>query len=269
MHRVLIKIGSFAIYSWGFMVALGFAVAIWVSSRRAKKRGFKPDIVLDFGVVVILASLIGGRLWYVVTHINEFRGHWFDIINPYHHGVFGIAGMAMVGGVILGIIAAFLFCKVKRINFLTLGDIVAPTFLLGMFIGRWGCFLNGCCFGRPCNLPWCVVFPSGSPAGDQFPGISIHPTELYEGFLDLAAFLILITLEKKGKKFRGWSFWMTFIFYGIIRAIVDYFRYYDPSEIFMRYLGGNLSVHGFVALCIALFSAFMIVFSARANKKAH
>jgi len=131
MHRVLIKIGSFAIYSWGFMVALGFAVAMWVSSRRAKKRGFKPDIVLDFGVVVILASLIGGRLWYVITHIDEFRGHWLDIINPYHHGVFGIAGMAMVGGVILGIIAAFLFCKVKRINFLTLGDIVAPTFLLG------------------------------------------------------------------------------------------------------------------------------------------
>ena len=259
MHRELLRIGNFSIHSWGVMVALGFLLGFWYALRRAKKMNFPQQHIYDISIVIMVCAIIGSRAWYVLTHLDEFRGNWLDVINPFQSGGFGISGMAMVGGVVGAIVSALLFCVIRRINFFEIADIIAPTFLLGMFVGRWGCFLNGCCFGRPCNLPWCVVFPQGSPAGYVFPHTKIHPTELYEAFIDLFMFILLIKLEKKHRNFVGWSFWMTFLLYGLGRAIVDYWRWYEPQEIVVKYLGGNLSVHGAIALGVAALSAIMLI----------
>ncbi len=260
MHRVLFRIGRFSLHSWGVMVAFGFFVGLLAALRRAKKAGFPQKHIYDLAVVLIIAAIAGSRLWYVATHIDEFRGHWLDVINPFQGGSFGIAGMAMVGGVFCAVISAAVFCAVKRINFWQIADIVAPTFLLGMFFGRWGCFLNGCCFGRPTSLPWGVVFPPGSPAGNTFPGVRLHPTQIYEALIDLIFFLAVTAWEKRGKRFSGQSFWVSFFLYGVGRAAVDYWRWYEPQEVFVRYLGGNLSIHGFIVLCVALLCAVMAAF---------
>ena len=261
MHREIFHIGRFSLHSWGVMVALGFALGMWVAVRRAKKVGFPEKHIFDMSIALIIAAIVGSRLWYVFTHIEEFSGNWLDVINPFQGGGFGISGMAMVGGVVATIITAVIFCLIRKINFFEIGDIIAPTFLLGMFVGRWGCFLNGCCFGRESNMPWAVVFPNNSPAGSVFPGVRIHPTELYESFIDLFFFLMLVLWEKRGgKKFVGHSFWMAFFLYGIGRAIVDYWRWYEPQEIFFKYLGGNLSIHGAMALALSIVSLFVMIF---------
>jgi len=251
MLREFFHIGRFALHSWGVMVALGFALGLWVATKRAKRVGFPEKHIFDLAVVVITSAIIGSRLWHVAMNVEQFRGHWLDIINPFQGGGFGIAGMAMVGGVVAAIITGALFCIIRRINFWEIADIVSPTFLLGMFVGRFACFLNGCCFGHESNLPWAVVFPPNCPAGSVMHGIHVHPTQIYEAVIDLIFFFIVIACEKRGKKFVGRSFWMSFMFYGLGRVIVDYWRWYEPQETLLTYLGGNLSIHGAIALALA------------------
>ncbi len=260
MFRVILRIGNFQLYTWGVMVAIGFAAGLFVASRRAKKIGVKPDTIVDLGVFLILASLIGSRFWYVITHISEFSNNYWNIINPFQNGKIGISGMAMVGGVIFGIATVLIFCAIKKINFLKLIDIIAPSFLLGMFLGRIGCFLNGCCFGRECNCFWGISYPPNSPAGYVFSGIPIHPTQLYELLLNLIFFIFVIRWEPKGRKFYGNTFWMTFFLYGLGRAFVDYFRYYEPHEIVFNYLGGNISIHGLFVLILSCIALIFMVF---------
>ena len=260
MHRQLFHIGRFALHSWGVMVALGFALGMWVSVRRARKVGFPEKHIYDISVALIIAAILGSRIWYVITHIEEFSGNWLDIINPFQAGGFGIAGMAMLGGVVAVIITAILFCIIRKISFWEIGDIIAPTFLLGMFVGRWGCFLNGCCFGRETTMPWGVVFPPNCPAGSVLSGAHVHPTQIYEALIDLVFFFIIIAWEKRGKKFIGHSLWISLLLYGLGRAIVDYWRWYEPQEVFFRYLGGNLSLHGGIAVALVVACLIMIVF---------
>ena len=260
MHREILTIGQFSVHTWGVMIALGFAAGILCAIRRARKAGLPIKHVFNLAVVCLVAAFVASRLWYLITHPADFAGNWLDALNPFQRGGFGIAGMAMVGGVFVSILAGFVYTWVKKINSWETADIAAPTFLLGMFFGRFGCFFNGCCFGKACSYFWCMVFPSGSPAGNTFPHIHIHPTQLYESLIDLIFFFILIALEKKHKKFVGWSFWMAFFFYGLGRSIVDYWRWYEPQEIFVKYLGGNLSIHGAITLAIAIFALIMVFF---------
>ncbi len=258
MHREILTLGRFSLHSWGLMVALGFVFGIILAVHRARKAKYSTDNVYDLTIVLILSSIIGSRLWYVATHISEFSQNWIDVINPFQGNTFGISGMSMVGGVVAAIIAAAVFCLIRKVNIFEIGDIAAPAFLFGMFFGRFGCFLNGCCFGNPSDVCWSAIFPENSPAGNIFPHVHIHPTQIYESLIDLLLFFLLLALEKRYKNFRGWSFWMTFVFYGIGRAIVDFWRWYEPQEILFTYWGGNLSVHGAIALVLAAFSAIMI-----------
>jgi phosphatidylglycerol---prolipoprotein diacylglyceryl transferase len=260
MHRNIFSMGPFAVHSWGLMVAMGFAIGLWYAMKRAKRMNFPPNVVVDVAVAVIISAIIGSRLWYAATEMNEFRGNWLEIINPMQNGQFGISGMSMVGGVISAIIVAYIFCRLKKVDFLEMGDVVAPTFLLGMFFGRFGCFLNGCCFGHPSNLPWAAIFPTNCPAGAIYPHTPVHPTQIYESIIDLAFFFGMIAFEKKfPRKFVGQSFWTAIGLYAFGRVIVDYWRWFDQSEMFANYLGGNISIHGVLALALAAACAVMLV----------
>jgi len=259
MHREILKIGQFSIHSWGIMVALGFAIGMWYAIRRAKRMGFPVKDIYDVSIVVIVSAIVGSRIWFVITHLSEFSGNWLDIINPFQSGGFGISGMSMVGGVVAAIVSSLVFCLIRKINFFEIGDVTMPNFLLGMFIGRFGCFFNGCCFGVPTKLFWGVKFPAGSPAGSIFPNTYIHPTQLYEGSIDLIFFFIFLKLEKKYHSFTGWSMWMAFFLYCFGRVIVDYWRWYEPCERLFKYLGGGISVHGGIALALAVFSILMLL----------
>ncbi|MCK4591240.1 MAG: prolipoprotein diacylglyceryl transferase, partial [Candidatus Latescibacteria bacterium] len=160
---MLLKIGSFELRSWGVAFAISVLVGIGVAVKRAPRFGVKPSTIMDLAVVIMIAAIVGSRLWYVVYHINEFKGHWFDIVNPFQDGHIGIAGLSMIGGVVLAILASLVYAWMKKWSFVALGDAIAPSFLLGAGIQRLGgCFLNGCCFGKPTDLPWAVSFPYNS-----------------------------------------------------------------------------------------------------------
>jgi phosphatidylglycerol:prolipoprotein diacylglycerol transferase len=231
MYPVLFKIGSFELHSWGTAFALTFIIGILIAVKRASRFKLSSSIVLDFSLIVMISALAGSRLWYVVLHLDRFKDNWLDVINPLQGDHFGIAGMSMVGGIVFALVATFVYVVITKIDFFLLADSIAPSFLLGAGIQRLGgCFLNGCCFGRPTDSWMGIVFPPDSVAGSYFPGIPLWPTQLFASVLGFIGFFVILWLER-WQKFTGYTFYLVFIYYSIDRFIVDQFRYYESEQI--------------------------------------
>lgn len=229
MFPVLLRLGRFEIHSYGLMLALSFLIGIYWSMHRAKKREIHRNDVMDLSLLIVVCAIIGARLLYVVTHLEEFRGRWLDTFNPFQSsGEIGIMGMTMLGGVVLALVAIIIYCHIKKINLFKLCDVMAPAFGLGIFITRIGCFLHGCCYGQACDLPWAVVFPLYSPAGSAMQGIPIHPTQLYSSLYGLIILLTLVFLDRK-PRFDGFLLTVFFMMYGVARFLVDFVRFYEES----------------------------------------
>ena len=231
MHPVLFEVGSFKLYSWGVAFAISMLVGIVVSAKRAPRFGIQANTILDLSIIVIIAAFVGSRLWYVLSHIYLFKGHWLDIINPFQNGTIGIKGLSMTGGLVMIILASLIFARMRKVSFIALGDTIAPSFLLGAGIQRLGgCFLSGCCFGQPTNSFLGLVFPPGGAAGSRFPELPLWPTQLFASALGFAGFILILWLGRR-HNFPGFTLWQVFAYYPIERFIVDQFRYYEPSQI--------------------------------------
>jgi len=155
MHPIIISAGWFNIYSFGLMLALSFMVGIYISARRAKRFGVDPQAILDLSVYLILAGVLGSRILYVMFHLDEYHS-LVDIFALWE------GGATLYGGFLLAIFAAAFFAKKKNIDFLLIADILSPALALGIMLTRVGCFMSGCCFGKPTDQPWGLHFPYGS-----------------------------------------------------------------------------------------------------------
>jgi len=237
MHPILLRIGSLEIRTWGFMVLIAFIVGIWYVTKRSKVYGVNPERIWDLGFWVALFSIIGARIFYVLYHIPYFKEHPGEIIR------FWEGGAVFFGGFLFGLVAGifYLIKHRKEIPFWIVGDFTAEALALGMFFGRWGCFFNGCCFGKETSLPWGVVFPPGSPAYEVMDSLHIHPSQLYEGFSNLLVFFLLILIEKR-KPYHGFILFLYFILASLIRFLVDFTRYYEPGNVFILTLNQWISV---------------------------
>ncbi len=235
MHPVLFKLGPLEIHAYGLMLAISFVLGILLAARRAKNAGIDPNRITDLGVLVAVSAIVGARLFYVVRHMDEFRGHWTDTFNPFQStGQVGIGGLTLLGGVILAIITSYVYLRAKGLPFLRVADMVAPSLGLGIFLTRIGCFLNGCCYGVPTHLPWGISFPQGCAAHYQYGSVPLHPSQLYSSLGGLAIFLALLALERR-RAFDGYLFYVFLIFYGMGRFLVDFVRYYEPSMVLVRF----------------------------------
>ncbi|MFC1726839.1 prolipoprotein diacylglyceryl transferase family protein, partial [candidate division KSB1 bacterium] len=106
MYPNIFKIGWFELRSYGLLLMVAFLIGIFLTKRYAVKKGIKGETVLDMSVIIVISSLIGSRFLYVIFHLNEFRGKWLDIINPFHgEGSFGIAGLSMMGGIVFAVVS--------------------------------------------------------------------------------------------------------------------------------------------------------------------
>lgn len=219
MHPVLIG----PIKSYGLMLAISFMVGIWLCVRRGRRIDVATDTIYDLSFVILISSLVGVRLLYVVTHLNEFAGQW------YHVFMINEGGLTLYGGLVLAIVASVVFCRRRRLSFLRIADTMLPSVALGIGITRLGCFMAGCCYGKPCSVPWGVHFPEGAPAVARFGSVAVHPSQLYSS---LGGFLIfaLLLLWERGSARPGETAGRFLLLYGIHRFVVDFTRYYDPSQ---------------------------------------
>jgi phosphatidylglycerol---prolipoprotein diacylglyceryl transferase len=266
MYPVLFKLGRLQVHAYGLLLAVSFLVGILWAMRRGEKRGIPGDSVMDAGLYVVISAIIGSRLFYVVTHIDEFRGRWFDTVNPFQSsGEIGIAGLSMLGGVVMAIATIMIFCRIKRLSILRFFDSAAPSLALGLALTRIGCFLNGCCFGKPGNLPWCVVFPDSSPAGVFLPDQHLHPTQLYSSLFDFLILGALLLADRK-KRPAGMLSALFFILYGAFRFLIDFVRYYE-STVQFHVLGFAFTFNQLIAMLMMVAGVAMFWVLRRKGKR--
>lgn len=261
MHPVLFKLGALEIRAYGLMLALSFLLGIYLSVYRAKKQGVNPNHIMDLSVIIIISAIIGSRLLYVLFHLDEFRGRWLDTINPFQSdGQIGLAGLTVLGGVILSFISSYIFLKIRNLSFYKIADIMVPAIGLGIFLTRIGCYLNGCCFGLPCEGGHaCVTFPMNSAAGSQFPGVPLIPAQLYSSAYGLIIFVSLLVAER-WKKFDGFLLALFFILYGISRFVIDFYRYYEDSMVILQMGERGLSLNQGISLLFVLVGIILLIY---------
>jgi phosphatidylglycerol---prolipoprotein diacylglyceryl transferase len=262
MFPSLLKIGPVVIHAYGLLLAVSFLVGILWAMKRGEKRGIRKDDVMDAGLITVISAIVGSRLFYVVTHVDEFRGRWLDTVNPFQSdGEIGIAGLSMLGGVVFAIGAIAVFCIRKKIRVLRFFDAAAPSLAFGLGLTRIGCFLNGCCFGKPGNHPWCIVFPDQSPAGAFLPGLRLHPTQLYSSIYDFLMLGILLIVDRKRRE-DGFLAALFFVLYGVFRFSIDFVRFYETSVQF-KFLGLAFTYNQLISMAMAVFGLVLMVLIGR------
>lgn len=246
MFPVILRLGSLNIYSYGLMLFISFLVGIKIVEQRAKKFGVEPKKVTDLALVVLIAVVIGARLLYVIFHFSEFKDDLIGII-AFWRG--GLAGLMFYGGLVFAILAGIFYCQKQKLPLLKMFDAVAPAIVLGEFFTRIGCFLNGCCFGKPTKSFLGIVFPLNSPAGYTFKHTPIHPTQLYSALTGLSLFVVSLVLEKKRLK-AGVLFFVILALYSLYRFLIDFVRYYEDS--------GNFLINQAISLVLIIVALIMI-----------
>lgn len=216
MYPILFRIGSIEIRSYGVMIALAFIVGTILSVREARRKGFNPELIYDLVFYVMIASIIGSRLYFVL-----FSDPSYFISHPVEIFALWKGGLSLHGGLVGGLIVGIWFCKREGITFWSLADTVTPSIILGQAIGRVGCTLNGCSYGRPADLPWAIIFTDPNALAPL--NKPLHPTQLYEFSLDMLLFVVLLALRKK-IKFDGQLFLCYVFGYAAIRFFVENFR---------------------------------------------
>ncbi len=254
MLPVILRIGNFQLYSYGVMLFISFVLGIWLVERRARRAGIDPKKVGDLALWVLVAVVLGSRFFYVAFHWEEFRYNLIDIIKFWGNPP-GLSGLMFYGGFLAAFIAGLLFVWLNRLPLLPLLDAVAPALVLGEGFTRIGCFLNGCCFGKPTDSCVGVIFPPHSAAGAQFPHQAIHPTQLYSSIAGFVLFGVALLLERRRLK-PGVLFAIILILYSLFRFGIDFVRYYEDAANFW----GNQVV----ALVLTLFGlALLLIFLRR------
>ena len=264
MHPILFEIPRIAFGDWtigpiplrlyGLMIGVGFLLAIWLASRKAKKEGIDPDRIMDMGVYLLLAAIVGSRLLYVLVNLQEFRQNPLDVFAIWK------GGLVFYGGLIGAVATGFWYVRRHKLPLWKTADILAPYIALGHMFGRFGCFFAGCCYGAPCAGTVCITFTD--PRSLAPLGVSLYPTQLFEAGGEFMNFLVLLTLYRF-KKFDGQIFWLYPALYSILRFVVEFFRGDTARGV---YFGGFISTSQIIGLLMFGGSLFMLWWLGRAGE---
>lgn len=266
MYRIIFSFGPFSIYSYGLMLAIGFLVALWFAQRRAKNLKLDANKIADLCFYLIVAGILGARILYVLLNWRYFRENLFDILKVWE------GGLVYYGGLILGFFVYIWFVWKNKLSFAKIADLMSVPLSVGIFFGRIGCFLNGCCYGN-ISKTWGISFPAkdippvfAQQVADGLikPGavcsLPVIPTQLYAALHGLIIFLVLIWLERKERK-PWFSFLVFVLLYAIGRFFLENFRFYEGQYLFLR-----LSISQWISLFIALIALMFILLRKKQEK---
>ncbi len=252
MCQELFHIGSFPIRAWGVALTLSFFIGLWLLKYEARALRLDYDKLFNLGFLASFLGIIGARLAFVAFHWSDFASDPLKIINPFGaNGQFGIAGMNLYGGIILAVIVGLWYMHRRKMAMFDYADAIVVALAFGKFIARIGCFLNGCCFGKPTDSFLGVVFPADSPAGWAFPETAIHPTQLYASGFGLLLFFILRGVNRR-RSFSGQTFALYFMFEAVFRFFLEFVRDYEPEMIFGL---GGITWNQIIAVAFFIFGA--------------
>jgi phosphatidylglycerol:prolipoprotein diacylglycerol transferase len=224
---------------YGMMLLLAAAAGTWLSIVRGRRAGYDADTLLALGLEVFLWGIVGARLFHVIEYHEQFFPPGRSLLEGLP-GVLNVAagGLTVFGSIPTASLAAWRFAARRGLSLPRLADCIAPGLLLGLAIGRIGCFLNGCCYGGPCDLPWAVRFPPDSPpwvdqaarglipewaAVDRPWSLPVHPAQLYAA-LDAAILSWLAVAFTPQARRDGAVFALVLTLHPISRFLLEMIR---------------------------------------------
>lgn len=249
MYPELFSAGSLTIYTYGALLAVSYLIGLHFARRRASSLGLDDARVLDLGIYIIIAALVGAKLLLLVVDFDEFVRRPADLLS--------LARSAGVyyGGLILAVVVAFRYMTTHALPVWKTCDAFAPGIALGHVTGRVGCLAAGCCYGTPTSVPWAVTFSSPLAAANVGTplGVHLHPTQLYEAGAELLIFTLLLAGERRSRGFAGRTFWAYLLLYAVSRFIIEFFRGDPRGMVF-----GVLSLSQAISLVLAPLSVAML-----------
>jgi phosphatidylglycerol:prolipoprotein diacylglycerol transferase len=254
MHPVLFEAGGLTIYSYGVLLAAAYLLGLQFALIRARTRGLDPQRVMDLGIWIIISALVGAKVLLLVVDSERFTRDPRQLLDLLR------SGGVFYGGLIAAVTVALLYLRRHRMPLWTTTDVFAPGIALGLIVGRLGCLLAGCCFGRPAAVPWAITFtdPAAQANSGTPLGVPLHPTQLYEAGAAAAILVFLLAVERRGRAFPGRTFWTYMLLYGATRFAIEFYRGDSRGMVF-----DALSTSQFVSVLLVPVSVVMLILLGR------
>jgi phosphatidylglycerol:prolipoprotein diacylglycerol transferase len=253
---------SFHIYYYGILITLGVIAAAFLGQAEAKRRGMNPEFIWDALFWVVLAGIIGARIWHILTPppsmvAQGITTKWY-LMHPLDMLNIRNGGLGIPGAVIGGALALWIYCRRKGISFLTWADVAVPGVALAQAIGRWGNFFNQEVYGLPTNLPWKIyIDPLHRVEGYQTYEY-FHPLFFYESLWNVVNMAVLLWLARRFEKWLkpGDIFLIYLIMYSIGRFSLDFLRL-DAAQV------GGINFNQTFVVVVALVAGVIIFINHR------
>jgi phosphatidylglycerol---prolipoprotein diacylglyceryl transferase len=257
VHPILFNLGPITIYTYGVLLAAAYLLGLWLAARRARLAGLDGNKVLDLGIWVIIAALVGAKLLLFIVDFRHFTSSWQEFSTLLR------SGGVFYGGLIAAVGVCIYQLRKHKLPLWTSGDLFAPGIALGYMVGRLGCLMAGCCYGRRTDVPWAITFTD--PAANLNVGtplnVPLHPTQIYESFAGLIILGILLLVERRGRAFPGRTFWLFVLLYSVFRFVIEFYRGDERGLVF-----DVLSTSQFISVILAPLSIAMLWYLSRPSR---
>ena len=244
MKNELLHIGPYTLYGYGLMMALA-VIAAYLTAVYRSKRYCEDDENRMFDIVIVctVGGFVVAKIFFWLVELPEIMADPSFILRTMGDG------FVVFGGIVGGILAGHLYCKIKKLEFRLYFDLLAPSLALGQAIGRIGCLLAGCCYGKPTDSALSITFENSMYAPNH---VALIPTQIYSSILDFVHFLLLLFISKK-KTANGQVAGCYLILYSIVRSVMEVFR--GDTE---RGHVGILSTSQFIAIFVFLYGVWLL-----------
>jgi phosphatidylglycerol:prolipoprotein diacylglycerol transferase len=241
MYPNLFKIGPLTLHSYGLMLALAFLVGFRVALHYAKREKMDPSHVMDLVLYIFVSGLVGAKLLHLVVDFDYYRVDWHRLLNIYQ------VGGVFYGGLILALLTSLWYVHKKKMDLWRTVDVLIMGVATGQILGRIGCLLAGCCWGKECypDFPLAVIF-TRPEAADQVGTplhIPLHPAQLYEA-IPMIGVLLILMYSYNHRKFTGQQLSLYLLLYSTLRFTVEFFRGDSRGFLF----NGLLSTSQFISI---------------------
>ena len=249
MYPKLVDIGSWFLPSYGVLVAIAFLVAIWFTTRLAKRAGLNPEKVTNLAVYCAISGMLGAKLFMFLFDWRTYLLHPGEIFTRETLQAAGV----FQGGLILAVITAVVYMRRNGLPGLQTADVFAPGIAIGHGIGRLGCFAAGCCWGKECSLPWAVTFtrPDANALTGVPLGVPLHPTQLYEAGAEVFIFAFLWSYIHRNHK-QGSVIGWYMVLYSSVRFLVEFVRNHEQDLVL------GLSLTQWISLATLLVGLWLV-----------
>ena len=219
MNPIAFKLFGFPIRYYSLFILLGVVISYFIIQKDLKKENIDKDTIFNMFFITIIMGIIGARLYYIVFNFSYYKENILEMIQIYN------GGLAIHGGIIMGLITLYIYTKKHKLNFFKITDTIAPCLLLSQALGRWGNFFNSEAYGIKTTLSHLenIHIPSFIIKGMYINGSYYTPTFFYESILCFLGFVIIVVYKKYRNNLKV-STSLYLIIYGLIRLFIERYR---------------------------------------------